>query len=252
MQVALITPTQMLQTHGNMTLFHMILPDQLKTFSNNGYYTFYRHQAIGYKILDNGAAEGDQVHPVQLIELAQELQVNEVVVPDEMGNTRDTIQKAMEFDHVARRFPTRFKYMGVLQGRTLAQLEMCLEYYIRQPWISTIAFPRILQEYWHPLIRLEFIRNLERIIREAHKEIHCLGSTRYPQEVRQLAKLGYVRSIDTCVPAELARQGLVLDGDVQYEGRGQGFFEWTPSNTDLEWLCNKNYQNYLEWAEQSE
>lgn len=248
MKVAFITPTAHLHTHGNFSDYHMILPEQLGTFTDNEYYTFYKSLANGYKILDNGAAEGNQLHPVDLIQLAFEMQVDEIVVPDEMGDARVTMLKAMEFKHIARRHPTRFKYMAVLQGRTLAQIDECLNMYLTESWIDTIAFPRCLQEYWHPYVRAEFIFYAQKRTRQYKKGIHCLGATVYPYEVWKLARLGVVRGIDTCVPAEFARRGIEMEIDQVYKGRLPEFFRWHAARTEDEWLLNKNYQTYLEWA----
>jgi hypothetical protein len=166
-----------------------------------------------------------------------------------MGDYTSTMQKAVDFSHIARRAPLHLKFMGVLQGKTLDQLERLLQFYLEQRWIKTIAFPRCLQETWHPYIRAEFAFTLSRVIKDAGKEIHCLGATSYPYEAYKLGKMGIIRGIDTCVPAELARGGHELHVSSTYYGRESDFFQWHAPRTEDEWLLNKNYQTYLTWAE---
>ena len=70
--------------------------------------------ASGYVMLDNGVVEtGESVDPVRLLDIAERIKANEVVVPDAIGDSQKTIIMAERFiTEAARRYsdPSRSEY----------------------------------------------------------------------------------------------------------------------------------------------
>src|SRR5687768_7884360 len=179
MEVALIPPTSLLWTIGNMTRYHMIIPEALSVPGPSGgvYRDFYRG-APGYKMLDNGAAEGKQVPPTDLIRTAYALGVDEIVVPDSMMDGPETILKLGEFSWAASDHPN-FKYMAVCQGKDPVEFDNTMTFLLRQEWINTIAFPRCMQDMpggGKTSARVGAVVHWSDAIMKAGKQIHCLGS----------------------------------------------------------------------------
>jgi len=254
MDVAFITPIGLLEDMYDYEFwrpYHMILPEQV---DNKMYREFYKtaYHDNTFKILDNGAAEYWQLEDADLIKLAFEFQVNEIVVPDVMGDAQSTAGKVASFAFYAAQHADLFSYMGVVQGKTVEELKDCLALYIKLPWITTIGFPRCLQQLGKDT-RVQMIEAFQDVITSTGKAIHCLGATQDPLEVLKLRKLK-VRSIDTCMPIDFAIAGISLeqitdpDNILRYMGRHENFFEWTPKIENYS-LVVDNCATYAEWAD---
>jgi hypothetical protein len=107
------------------------------------YYDFYKkYKEIhpkSFYILDNGAAEDKLMSNKQLIEMADYIKANEIVLPDVYGDGVKTIDLVTEFidENCDRSFD--YKLMGVLQGQNKEEILKCLEFYINCPYINTIG-----------------------------------------------------------------------------------------------------------------
>jgi hypothetical protein len=251
MKVALIAPRSLLTTIGHMTQYHMILPEHL----DDAKYERHWNTVTGYRILDNGIAEGRQVTPMRLYTWAYHFKADEVVVPDTMGRGGDTMEKVRAYEQeVFRMVPKwaeRIKHMVVAQGVIMSDVFRCIEYYLGLDWVNTIAFPRCLQSFGQDA-RLEILESWGKDIRAAGKEIHCLGSTQDLSEVKTLEREfgDIIRGIDTCMPIDIARAGVSLsqgDGRIRYMGRSEGYFDWEP-DAEAKSLAVSNCNTYLEWA----
>src|ERR1700760_755871 len=97
MDVALITPYDRLaDTVGRP--YHMLLPSCLH---NREYVETYgsmtRVNGKPYFILDNGMFEGSMVSNERLIEQAEALWIDELIMPDVRGSMWETISKVVDF-----------------------------------------------------------------------------------------------------------------------------------------------------------
>jgi hypothetical protein len=210
------------------------------------YLQFYQ-KTEGYKILDNGVAEGLQVEdPETLFHLAAELNCQEIVVPDTLGDCVATRAQAEAFKRLTIGMPP-FQYMGVVQGANIPEAIDCVEAFVDLEYIRTIGVPRILSNTIH--------RDARRVVAEYIKhqygntyDIHYLGSSRSVDEVKLLRTVKGVRGIDTCMPIVLGIQGKEIDKTSWYEGRSPNFFNW---NAEQGWqhdLIRNNCRIFLEWA----
>lgn len=251
MKVALITPDALIEDIGLLTDYHMVLPSEL---SRQSYKNGYRYlDPTNFIILDNGIAEGTSYGMIDLLDMARDIGANEIVVPDVIGDGLATVELVKRFEEgLLARTLDKYTWMAVAQGRTFSELYSCIEWYLSQDWINTIGFPRAMQK-WGQDARWEAINHWALDITRAGKEIHCLGSMRYPMEVRMLATTrcaSSIRGIDTCMPIDLARAGVsISQGGVAYEGRSDGYFEWDPrGEAEAAGLVVDNVQTYLDWA----
>lgn len=239
MRVAFITPVSLLYTTSECD-YHLVLPQPLRRYS--GYYTFYK-SAYGYKILDNGEAEGLPTDPAVLFAMAQMIQANEIVIPDVIGNSELTMKRLREFAPLAEAHP-EFKYMGVLQGDDRLSVRRCMDALIECPYVHTIGVPKHLSKLTN---RVTLVRALEA---DSDKEIHMLGCAPHAlHEVRTLAETTRARGIDTSLPTFAALWGFDIKRDnVDGAYRPDDYWDMTAVTKEEKTLVRRNHKTFRKWA----
>jgi hypothetical protein len=204
--------------------------------------------AQGTKILDNGAAEGLQVTARDLINMATYVDATEIVVPDVLGDGAGTIQFAKDFERIAVR-NRQFKYIGVVQGRDMAEAMKCLQELVWLDYIEILALPRSLCTI-HRMQRHHMAEALAEVFKDRWAAVHCLGSSRWTREVVMLAECSNLRGIDTAMPFALAEQGIVLGvNDEQYEYRPHGMDYFNHDTNRIErGFIDQNIRTFDTWA----
>jgi hypothetical protein len=179
--------------------YHLILAHLVRT--NKKYEQFYTNHK-GFKILDNGAAEGQLVDTFHLLEMADKLKVQEVVCPDVLGDCPQTIQLLRAF----MPFASKYHVMVPLQAQNWTQFDRILGVALEHE-ASSVALPKILAKYLGPLARLHAAEHVRRV---SKVPIHALGCTDNLREALWIAKQGIVRGLDTAAPVVhgLAKKGL--------------------------------------------
>ena len=219
----------------------MALPHLLR---NQKYLDFYRSRVEldDFVIMDNGAAEGVTFGERHLHTLAEEFNPNEIVVPDVIGDVHATLDLAVRFAKHAK--ADEYRYMFVLQGRTMQQLIYCLDTVARSHWseyISTIGVPRhVLKQAMDRRCTLT-----EYFVQEGLEErfdLHYLGAGRWMTEVIALADIGVGRGIDTSLPIYMGLEELTLTSP--YISRHPEYFDATYTNK----YVDDNVRTYLQWA----
>ncbi len=251
MKVALIAPIDMLDLVADYnTHYHLVLPDQM--MRSKVYRDFYR-EIDGYKILDNGAAEGTVFDHTELHTLASDIGADEIVVPDSLGDFHRTVEYARSFKPWARIGAT-YKYVGVLQGQNPSEVLGCLNYFELEPWVSSVMIPRCTNRIIHKAFREEFLQAMQFNRDQTDKpyrfdQYHCLGASEWVREVASLSDKPIVRGIDTSLPFSmgLARKSMTAGDD--YVGRQRNFFDIQVNRASLEWgVISDNVKRYLDWA----
>lgn len=246
MKIAFIEPLAHMAKYG-ISDMHMILPEMI----HNPSYTKHFQNVQGYKILDNGAAEGvdpDQDTWAKLLDTANVLKVDEIVVPDVMGDGLATQVRALAFDRWLQAElslrPNTFNYMGVAQGDTSHEVLSCIQTLASIDSITTLGMPRILTEQNH-MTRLNLIDAIwPKVRHQFPKGIHCLGGSSWKFEPLLLADLGSVRSIDTSFPANMSLAGHDLVSD-PFVSRPNDF--WT-KKFPSEKLAALNHLMFTQWC----
>jgi len=235
MKLALIPPIDLLEEVPN-TGIHLVLPHMLK---NPKYRDFYKSIA-GYKILDNGAAEGVIEADLQkLIDLALEYNFDEVVIPDVMGDmpaSRKLIERYSNIDTYGLRL------MAVAHADNFFSLLAYTQWLVDIPVVNVIGLPRLLGNKLFPTVRL-----LAASAINGAKPVHCLGANNWIAEVEWLASSGKVRSMDTSLPFALGMRNISVDTG-PYVGRIENYFEASISK-ELKEVILDNVKSYLRWCE---
>ena len=242
MKVALISPFSLMQEMPN-TGYHLVLAHLLQ---DPDYLAF--HQTVeGYKILDNGAAEGSLVDFDELLIRAAEINADEVIVPDAMGDFTETVTLLHRFTDYAEAHP-EFRYTAALQGTNTKELILSYESTLDVGYVSNIALPRFMQHIdkherslWAKIIRENF---------DSDVDIHCLGATSWTREVRELSENGHARGIDTSMPIVLGLAGIRLSESEDYVPRAMDYFHVEATDEQKEIILD-NVNTYLAWAQAS-
>lgn len=220
------------------------------------YSTFYQERKADgdYIILDNGVAEGAKIGHYDLIEAIHQVEPDEFVLPDVMGDCDRTIEAVRDFLEFGRD-SIRLKYsgakpIGVLQGKSFQELFKIMGFY-QSIGVRIVAVPRVLCKLLgHKLSRVTFIesitnKKLEHFIYE-FDTWHCLGSSDWIQEVAALNGTG-ARSIDTCLPISLALQGYTIELNA-HKQRPKSYFNLEEPDDYTRKLIEHNIDVYLTLA----
>lgn len=199
-QLALIPPLCMSDdfTEGECFLY---LP-QLMGSATYDRYVWRSNTKLAYTILDNGAFEGVETTPLSLLEMAKNLNVDEVVVSDVLGDFSGTIKAVHHFERMTAALRARMtyspSYMGVVQGDTMQKCFACVNELIDTPLITTIGLPKHLVRTVEKTARISLTAYIRR--KYGDYPIHFLGGApQWPEEILYAARRG-VRSMDTSMP----------------------------------------------------
>lgn len=262
MKIAFIPPYSLLewteQTHYQLCLPHL--------FSNNSYHTRYARYCKDpnqFVIMDNGAAENKLATVQVLMALATKLKPNEVVIPDAMGDYRETIRLAQIFYDECippLEFPRPpFSFMFVVQGQNQNEVLESAEWAASKSWIHTLGIPRhLITTLKDQLARVHIANKIQEF---SKKEIHFLGANAaFPGEVACLAypamtNQEHVRGMDTSMPFNyaFAKKSLASTATrITYKvQRPQDYFYQNPQYFD-DGLVKENCEYFLRYDEDSE
>jgi hypothetical protein len=188
------------------------------------------------------------VDPQGLIRGAAAIRADEVVVPDKMGDCDTTIKMARAFEKIARAHP-EFKYVGVVQGRNMAEHVKCARALSFLDYIRVLALPRNMCKV-HRLQRYYFAEVIPEMSDMAARwdAIHCLGASSWTREIVALTELPLIRGIDTSMPVVLGLAWLDLATTSDYTPRPIGYFKLAAVDQSQEVYIERNVRTYLEWA----
>lgn len=245
-KTALIPPIKLRATYALQgDNYHLILSSVVQ--KSYQYAQFYSAliQKGHFVILDNDAHENGQGASYNTLQhLTDQLHPSEVVLPDRRFYGDDTYRLSKEAMIQFRKYGkahTLPQFMGVAQGRTVAEWMTCAEKLIALG-IDTLGIT-LDYEVWDGALvqRILDINNMMRTKfsdRTIPLQIHLLGWGRSLVSLRDAAHLVHtenfkridVRSTDSAKPFVYAANGIALSSDEQakvpvYPGRSSNYFD---------------------------
>lgn len=145
------------------------------------------------------------------LEIINEVKPTHVIIPDVIANTKETIQNVEDFPYNEVNYNP--KYIGVVQGQTIEDLEKCFLYMNNAPKIAVIALvfhsPAYMiddengVDYENMMGRFTFFEHIEQSL---NKKVHLLGCS-LPEEFQLYKNLtqeqqNKIKSIDTANPIQ--------------------------------------------------
>jgi hypothetical protein len=209
------------------------------------------HRRGGFTILDNGVAEAKPVEWDLLLKHARRYHVNEVILPDVMGDAEATWTAVRAVFNDTWHPTNHFGLMGVVQGQSTDECFDLVKYYLGMQGctVTSIGLPRCLIQTLGVAearyIMAKTIRNLDDNV-----AIHLLGT--YPGYILELKDLGRnyrglnVRGVDTSAPFVYTRAGEWI-GDGRCVQRQDDYFDM-PREHFPEKLRDLNIATMKEWV----
>jgi len=204
--------------------FHFLLAQQLcgKTLTQNSYRDLSAHG--DFIMVDNGAAEGELVLNETLIDIAEAVSADEVVLPDVLRDSSGTLSRSTA-SSILWAIP-HTKRVIVPQGRNWSEWIACLENLLSRCNPATIGVAKWLEEL--PGGRKKALEIIYQRRYHHRCRIHLLGAARdFMTEMREL-NFPFVRSMDTALPLAHAQvpeimmtatQRVSIDWQKPIEGR---------------------------------
>lgn len=166
-------------------------------------------------IMDNGAAEGKMAGFGHVLSHARLMNVQEVVLPDVIKNMDRTLNVVAHAFYEAFEWRHRFRYMLVLQGKTVSECVQTAERAMNMypGIIHSFGIPRHIIDT-RPDARLRIVAQMMARELTASRSVHLLGThPAFPGELLALGKeynaLG-VRGVDTSLAWNATKQGVQL------------------------------------------
>jgi len=190
-------------------------------------------------IMDNGVVEGQRRSVPELIAAAEKIGASEVILPDEIGDTEQTLLLGQEA--LAQMQLTGYTMMAVPQGDLAIQWSYCLYEMLRWP-ISTIGISKFIYRTTG-MTRPEIVARFGQEIIDAGKQIHLLGAIGGADEIRDASPL--VRGADTGYPAICAAEGQKVSPDGSRPDQSE--IDWLDGSTISKRLMEFNYHSWRRW-----
>jgi hypothetical protein len=204
-------------------------------------------------IMDNGAVDGGLVTDAYLKNAAQDLEVDEVVLPDVIGNKNLTREKVRQY---LRLHNTGKRYMAVLQGIDETELQTLVKNFVDDELITILGIPRDHIVRIRKGVRIDLANWIEENYPSRFK-IHLLGtSSHWIDEVKFAAKYApHIRSVDTSAPFVYTLRNMYLGDEAarNYKavGRPENYLKGKVTFTYPP-LVDRNIEAFKRWAKGEE
>lgn len=179
------------------------------------YTNFYKKKSAEgrFVLMDNGAAEEEQLNNDQLIECYQKVNPTEIVLPDTLCDGEVSYIKtmdAMEYFE-SKRLP--YRYMAVPQGKTLEEWCECAEKLLQHTRINAIGVSKFLEMITKDKdVRVKAVEWLDKKATEMDRrdiEVHLLGCSEGPAPVKKAFENSHlVRGCDSAIGYLYSQAGI--------------------------------------------
>jgi hypothetical protein len=218
LNIALIAPVSQLH-HCMGRPIQMMIPQFEHHWGYQKYFKMFSHDLGTFVMLDNGAFEGNQLTDSDLLNMAAEYAVDEVAIPDVLGDANATLFQLEKFvsvykhpSHSRHRVP---RLLAIVQGQTFEECAYCIDTFAFDKYtnlIATIGIPKHLRKTTGQLdVRIELARYINTKY-PLKWDVHFLGYNS-PGETMEAAALG-ARSQDTGAPFVCTAENMDIGGDM--------------------------------------
>lgn len=206
------------RNHYHMCLAHLVYEEARNddvdwATMDNRYTKFYRRMSDEGKfvLMDNGAAEGSQLQIGDLLDMYELVKPTEIVVPDTLNDSVDTLKKMERF--VSRYADLPYRFMGVPQGKNLQEWVDCMFEMLGCTRINSIGISKFLNiSTGIDTIRLDaasITQTLANVRGRRDIEIHLLGCDEGPAIVKRIQEtVPMVRGCDSAFAYIAAQAGV--------------------------------------------
>lgn len=198
--------------------FHMCLANV--AIKNQQYKDFYKKEKEkgSFILLDNGAAEMDQISLSEILEVAKYINADQIVLSDSLCNCDETIEKSMNALQYYKDNGFKGTFMFVPQGHTFDEWKHCFIKMMNNKDITTFGISKFMTvQFKDSEARLNAVKFMNEI--GADVEIHLLGCH---ENISEIVNVNHyvdktnikLRSADTAIAYIYAQdEKSILDGN---------------------------------------
>lgn len=222
-KVAEIVPVNCLDTIRNKAYYMCLANISAKNTKYAEFYARCAEKHGSFVLMDNGAAEGEQLGIEELIREYNKIKPDQVVLPDTLLDGEDTIRKSAEALEVIKEcygglLP--FTFMAVPQGHTLDEWSKCAEELVQWPEVKAIGISKFLvNETGELYIRVEAANVLDKLIKKYNRydmEAHLLGCSESPVIIQGIKnRFRFVRGCDSAYAYICTQAGVNIFSDTK-------------------------------------
>ncbi len=182
-------------------------------YQDSEYAEFYRRQREKgcFVLLDNGAAEKSQLSLDQLLQVVEMVNPNELILPDEIYNTRTTLDRSYRAIHRIKQLGMDVQLMAVPQGETFQDWIDCATSMAEWP-IQTIGVSKFMSYKLGQCARFGLLGAIVGYLLRRGIRAHMLGCAYDPRETAamqlDLLLCKAIRGTDSSMPYVYAHQKL--------------------------------------------
>lgn len=222
-KVAEIVPTNCLNTIKDNP-YHMCLANvSAKDPKYARFYGYCAGKHGNFVLMDNGAAEGDQLSIEELIIEYEKIKPSQVVLPDTLLDGRGTLHKskaALETIKMYYDGNPPFTFMAVPQGKTLSEWIECAEEFVQWTDVKAIGISKFLaDETGEKYIRYHAANALDDLMKRYNRydiEAHLLGCSESPVVINGIHnRFRFVRGCDSAYAYICTQAGVNIFADTK-------------------------------------
>lgn len=190
-----------------------------------------------FVLMDNGAAEKEQLDLEELLERYAIINPTEIILPDTVLDTESTLKRSSEFLKMLIERDLPYKRMAVPQGETLQEWRDCLKEMLTWP-IDSIGISKFLTIKLGKEARMDAVKIAVDLMakRGIHKEIHLLGCNDHPTEIGRIVQKypDAIRSTDSAIAFIYSKYDLAMNfANMKRPAHHMSFFEDKTENVLL-------------------
>ena len=193
---------------------------------NKEYRDFYKAQRErgAFVLLDNGAAEKDQMNLEKMLQVIKEVNPNEVILNDCLMDRKETIKSSLDALEFYKKNKVKCQFMFVPQGKNLEDWKKCFNEMPKQD-ISTIGVSKFVTSGWED--RMARFKCCEYL--NGQFPVHLLGCHNSIFEVKYVYDAcKNIRSNDTAIAYIYAQK----NEEIFLGDRPEGEIDFIVSNFD--------------------
>lgn len=237
MKLAVISPDMFVVSQLGLS-YNMALAQKVLQYSNYEKQFLKAHSLGRFTIMDNGAAENERLTADELVDAAERILADEVIMPDALRLSDATLALTTDA-RMQRKIPPRYR-MVVPQGDSWEEWRWCLDQMHERLMFRTIGVAKHLERLEGG--RLAALKYLEQQKYHLMYDIHLLGIWNQPHfEIKQ-TNFPWVRGIDTGAPIAWAQAGMSMSM------AGHHSLDWHKSFS--EGVAQSNITIMLGWCQQ--
>lgn len=214
MKIAVICPIPLLRKYAIVSDYHMALTHLV--LESEEYANFYAQRRLrgDYVILDNSLIEmGSAMDMEKVLEAAQRIKPNEVVLPDVFKEGKATLEAIDRCLMSYGKELAKYKTMAVAQGHNYGQWLECHNELITYDEINVIGIPKVTSTFKDVGGRYGLCANLGmNQLNSPDKAYHLLGVWDNPfPEIYGISAYSWVRGVDTVLPVLMGTLGVAFN-----------------------------------------